>query len=233
MNNLEFARYIDHTNLKQEITILDIHLLCNEAVRYNFASVCVRPAWVKEAYNYLREILQSNILITTVIDFPDGNLSYNDKVDSASRALNDGANELDVVINWRQIPKFINSHYRSDFAFVVGLPSIVEQANRYDAIVKVIIESSELNFEQQYQAFCAARDAGALFIKTSTGYASGGAKKSDVRFLHQLCKPAGMFVKASGGIKTLKQALDFIKIGASRIGTSSAIKMMKEMDNGF
>lgn len=214
---MHYNSYIDHTLLKADALEKDIKKLCNEAKEYEFFSVCVNPCFVKSAKKYLKG---SNVKVCTVIGFPLGANTTKTKLFEAKKAISDGADELDVVLN---ISKFKDKKYT-----YVGkeLAKIVDLCNK-KVIVKVIIETCYLTKEEILSACKLVYECGVDYVKTSTGYGKDGANLEDVKMMREYCKDK-LKIKASGGIKTLKQVEEFILAGAERIGTSSGVAIMNE-----
>ncbi len=203
------AGMIDHTLLKANATESQIEKLCAEAIQCKFASVCVNPSWVPLCSILLRG---SGVKVCTVIGFPLGCTSTESKAAEAETAIAQGAEELDMVMN-------IGKHLDRDEDFVLGdIKSVVRAAQGRP--VKVIIEICFLNPDQIVSACKIAKEAGAHFVKTSTGFGAGGATEEAVRLMRQAVG-VKMGVKASGGIRTRDDAIRMIKAGASRIGTSA------------
>ena len=217
---MNYANYIDHTLLKADATEKDIKLLCNEAKEHEFFSVCINPCFVKYANKCLKG---SNVKVCTVIGFPLGANTTKVKLFEVKKALIDGADEIDVVMN---IGKFKQRKYT-----YVGkeLAKIVDICNK-KAIVKVIIETCYLTKEEILRACQLVYECGVDFVKTSTGYGTNGACIEDVSMMKEACKDR-LKIKASGGIKTLVQVKEFILAGAERIGTSSSVNIMNECKN--
>ncbi|AIU69222.1 deoxyribose-phosphate aldolase [Thermococcus eurythermalis] len=219
MNAREIARYIDHTNLKPYATKEDIIKLCDEAIQYGFYAVCVNPYRVKLAKDYLSG-KGADVRVASVIGFPLGATPTEVKVFEAKKALDDGADELDMVIN-------IGALKDGDYEYVKrDIEEVVKVAHEKGAKVKVIIETCYLTDEEKVKACELAKEAGADFVKTSTGFGSGGATVEDVRLMRKVVGPE-MGVKASGGIRTYEQAVAMIEAGANRIGTSSGVKIVE------
>ncbi|WP_461867127.1 deoxyribose-phosphate aldolase [Thermococcus sp.] len=216
---IEIAKFIDHTNLKAYATKEDIIKLCDEAKKYGFYAVCVNPYRVKLAKDYLSE-KGSNIKVATVIGFPLGATPTEVKVAEAKKALDDGADELDMVINIGALKDGDYDYVRKD------IEEVVKVAHEKEAKVKVIIETCYLTEVEKIKACELAKEAGADFVKTSTGFGTGGATVEDVRLMRKVVGEE-MGVKAAGGIRTYEQALAMIEAGATRIGTSSGVKIMK------
>lgn len=201
---------IDHTLLKQTAKREDIRKLCAEAVEYGFYSVCVQPVYVSACNEFLKNAPQ--IKIACVVGFPMGENKTETKVFETKRAIADGADEIDMVI-------CISAVKNGNFSYVKReIKQVVKAAK--GSPVKVILETSLLTREEMVKAALCARDAGAAFVKTSTGYFGEGAKAEDVRLLKDTVKGA-CSVKASGGIKTAEQFREMLAAGADRIGTSS------------
>jgi deoxyribose-phosphate aldolase len=216
---MNIASYIEHTNLSPVLTIRDIDKLVEEAKQFNFLGICVPPFWVKRAQ---REIGKEKIILVTVAGFPLGYNMTETKLDEIKRAIDNGADEIDVVWN-------ISS-------FKTGIPwTKIEVAkcsklvHDHQKIVKVIIETAYLSEKELEQACKICADAGADFVKTSTGFAPSGAKVEDIKRMKEFL-PDHVGIKASGGIKTLEQTLALIEAGADRIGTSSGISIINEFN---
>lgn len=212
------ASMIDHTILKASATEEMIESLCEEAIRYNFASVCINPGFVKFAAGKLSN---SNVKVCTVIGFPLGANSLETKTFEAAKAVEDGAQEIDMVINVGML-KSGNLKYVED-----EISGVVKASK--GALVKVIIETCFLTDEEKVTACKIAKKAGANFVKTSTGFGTGGATVSDVALMRKTVG-ASMGVKASGGVRSLNEALAVIEAGANRIGTSSGAAIINEME---
>src|SRR5919205_1818430 len=214
----DWASLIDHTLLKPEATDEDIRKLCEEAARYHFASVCVNPTWVRAAACNLRG---SGVPVCTVIGFPLGATLPDVKAYEARRALLDGARELDTVLNVGALKSGDDCLVEHD------IRSVVEVAHEYDAICKVIIETALLTDDEKVRACVAARNAGADFVKTSTGFSKGGATVADVALMRRTVG-SELGVKASGGVKGLDDARRMVEAGATRIGASVGVKIAQE-----
>jgi deoxyribose-phosphate aldolase len=215
--DLKLASMIDHTLLKPDATQDQIAQLCFEARKYNFASVCVNPANVKLCAELLKG---SPVKVCTVIGFPLGATSTDTKVFETQNAIQNGATEIDMVIN-------IGALKSRDLELVASdIRGIVQTAHQGGAIVKVIIEAALLTDEEKTIACLLSKEAGADFVKTSTGFASGGATVEDVTLMRRVVGPA-MGVKAAGGIRTLEDAENMIKAGATRIGASAGVKIVQ------
>ncbi len=212
------ARYIDHTLLKPEATRDEILKVCEEGARYGFASVCINPTWVREAACALRG---SGVKVCTVIGFPLGANAPDTKAYEARRAIFDGAGELDMVINVGALKSNTDALVERD------IRSVTDVAREAGCISKVIIETALLTDDEKVRACRIAKEAGADFVKTSTGFSRGGATVADIALMRRAVG-AAMGVKASGGVKDLKQAEEMIKAGATRIGASVGVKIVQE-----
>ncbi|HKR00126.1 MAG TPA: deoxyribose-phosphate aldolase [Pyrinomonadaceae bacterium] len=214
----DWASLIDHTLLKPEATEDDIKRLCEEAAQFRFASVCINPAWVRAAACHLRG---TSVPVCTVIGFPLGATLADVKAYEARRAIFDGAREVDMVINIGALKS------GDDCAVEHDIRSVVEVAHEYDVVCKVIIETALLTDEEKVRASLAAKRAGADFVKTSTGFAKGGATVADVALMRQAVG-SELGVKASGGVKGLEDARAMVEAGATRIGASVGVKIAQE-----
>lgn len=215
--DLNIASMIDHTLLKPDATPDQIAQLCYEARKYGFASVCVNPGHVKLCADLLRG---SNIKVCTVIGFPLGATSPEAKVYETETALRDGATEIDMVIN-------IGALKGGDHSWVArDIQGVVQTAHTARAIVKVIIETSLLTDEEKVTACLLAKQAGADYVKTSTGFAGGGATVQDVALMRRVVGPE-IGVKASGGVHTYEEAKSMIQAGATRIGASAGVRILQ------
>jgi deoxyribose-phosphate aldolase len=219
ITSAQFARMIDHTLLKNAAIRKDIELLCAQSLEYGFASICVHPYYVGMCSSILHK---SSTKVCTVIGFPHGMHRTGVKIAETMQAIHDGAQEIDMVI---QVGALIDGD--KDIVWN-DIRSVADTAHQSGAVVKAIIETSVLNEEQKISACEIVSDAGADFIKTSTGFAGGGATIEDIILLRKYVD-SDIQVKASGGIRTLEQALAMIQAGATRIGTSSGIAMMNEL----
>lgn len=207
---------IDHTLLKPDADQRKIEQLCKEAETHQFASVCINPFWVKLASKY---ITSDPVLICTVVGFPIGANATIIKAKEASQAIEDGAHELDMVINIGALKSGLNKVVLDDIA------AVVKAAGKYP--VKVIIEACYLTDEEKILACKLSQEAGAAFVKTSTGFGTGNATVEDVRLMRKTVGPK-MGVKASGGLRNKTQALQMVEAGATRLGTSSGIAIVSE-----
>ena len=221
---LDLAKYIDHTLLKPDATADDVDRMCDEAIEYRFASVCVNPSWVRRTAGHLRG---SGVLACSVIGFPFGATTAEIKAMEARRALRDGAREIDMVINIGALKSGDHKLVADDIA------KVVDAAHEVGAVCKVIIETALLTDEEKVIASILAKSAKADFVKTSTGYGPGGATVYDVALMREAVGPK-MGVKASGGVRTLEDAEDMLAAGATRIGTSAGIQIVsgKEEESG-
>jgi deoxyribose-phosphate aldolase len=214
----ELAHLIDHTLLRPEATRQQIIQLCQEAIKYNFASVCINPTHVKLAARLLQN---SDVKVCTVIGFPLGATSSPAKIFEAEQALNDGATEVDMVINIGALKAGENDLVERDIA------GVVDKAHSRGALCKVIIETALLTDAEKVRACRLAKKAGSDFVKTSTGFSSGGATAEDVALMRRTVGPQ-VGVKASGGIRTLIDAQKMITAGATRLGVSAGVKIVQE-----
>lgn len=212
---MNLSRYIEHTNLSPTLVIRDIDTLVDEARQYGFLGICVPPFWVKRAQ---REIGKDKIVLVTVAGFPLGYNMTETKLDEIKRAIDNGADEVDVVWNVT--------------SFKTGIPWTKIEIARcskithdHQKLLKVIIETAYLSDEEITEACKLCADAGVDFVKTSTGFAPAGAKVEHVTLMRSVL-PEQVGIKASGGIKTREQAIAMIEAGADRLGTSSGIKIV-------
>lgn len=214
---MEVNRFIEHTNLKPTITGSQVDKLVKEAAEYNFLGICVPPFWVKRAS---REIAGRDTLLVTVIGFPLGYQMTESKMKEMEMAIEGGADELDVVMNV--------SAYKEGMPWTkIELSKCSKMAHEAGKAMKVIIETALLTEQEIITACKMASDAGSDFLKTSTGFASEGAKVEHIKLMRSVL-PASVGVKASGGISTLEQANAMIEAGAARIGASAGVNIMKE-----
>ncbi len=220
MKRSELAGIIDHTAIRQETTKDRIIKLCEEAFQFGFGAVCIAPVWIPLA---VEKIYGTDIKIATVIGFPHGNTFTEVKAYETEKAIKAGGNEIDMVIN-------IGALKSADRNMVIkDIRSVVDVAHSKGAIVKVILETALLTTDEKVIGCRLAEEAGADYVKTSTGFAAVGATKEDVVLLRQTVGNR-LGVKAAGGIKDLQTALAMIKAGASRLGCSSSVSIMKEFD---
>ena len=215
----QVAKLIDHTLLKPEATAADIERLCDEAKKGGFYSVCVNPAWVSKTKGLLRG---TSVKVCVVVGFPLGAQPPETKTLEARRAIREGADEIDMVIN-------IGALKGKDDALVLkDIRSVVEACQERRAVSKVILETALLTDEEKVRACQIAMKAGAGFVKTSTGFSSGGATEADVALMARTVAPRRLGVKASGGVKTLADLQKMVAAGATRIGASASVKILEE-----
>jgi deoxyribose-phosphate aldolase len=208
--------FIEHTNLSTTVTIKDIDHLVSEAKQFQFLGVCVPPFWVKRAK---REIGADKILLVTVAGFPLGYSMTETKLDEIKRAIDNGADEIDVVWNV--------SSFKTNLPWTkIEIAKCGKLAHDHQKVLKVIIETAYLTDEEIVRACNLCADAGADFVKTSTGFAPTGAKEEHIELM-KATLPSSVGIKASGGIKTYEQVVTMIEAGASRIGTSSGVKILE------
>lgn len=218
---MSINKYIDHTLLKPESTQAQIDKLISEAMEYDFASVCLNPTWVKYAAD---KLANSSVNVCTVIGFPLGATTSAVKAFETKEAIDNGADEVDMVLNIGALKSGNLDLVESD------IRAVVEAANGH--LVKVIIEACLLTEEEKVTACQLAVKAGADFVKTSTGFSTGGATVPDVKLMRQTVGP-DVGVKAAGGARSLADAQAFIEAGATRLGTSSGVAIIKgEKVNG-
>ncbi len=217
---MKLNKHIDHTILKPDATKDQIIKLCKEAIEYNFMSVCVNSSYTKLAYEMLQN---SNVLVCTVVGFPLGACTSSTKAYETKQAIKDGAKEIDMVIN---IGKLIDADY--DYVYN-DIKEVVDAAEN-NAIVKVILETCLLNEQQIIKVCELSVKAGAHFVKTSTGFSTGGATESDVKLMKKTVKDSAK-VKASGGIRDTIAAIKMINAGADRLGTSASINIINNSNN--
>ncbi|WP_027184041.1 deoxyribose-phosphate aldolase [Desulfovibrio inopinatus] len=220
MNKQELAKYIDHTVLKPDARIEAVRRICAEAKQFGFASVCVNPTHVPFC---VKELEGTGVDVCTVIGFPLGANQSATKAYEAALAVAEGATEVDMVINVGALKDGQVDVVRDDINAVVDA-AIKANAK---AIVKVIIETSLLTDEEKKVACQAAKEAGAHFVKTSTGFGGGGATVEDIALMRAVVGP-DMGVKASGGIKNYDQTIALIEAGASRIGASAGVAIVEQ-----
>nr|WP_281682605.1 deoxyribose-phosphate aldolase [Finegoldia magna] len=212
---MELNKYIDHTLLKADVTSADIKKICEEAVKYDFKSVCVNSCYTSLVKKSLEN---SSVLVCTVVGFPLGAMSIKSKAFEAKTAIEDGADEIDMVIN-------IGKLKEQDYDYVEKDIQAVRDATK-GKVLKVIIETCLLTDEEKKKACEISVKCGADFVKTSTGFSTGGAKVEDVKLMKDTVGDKAM-VKASGGIHSREEALSMIENGADRIGASSGIKIVE------
>lgn len=220
-SNSSIASMVDHTLLKPDATAEQVKKLCMEAREYKFASVCVNTYYVP----FVSKLLSgSGVKTCCVVGFPLGAMSTRGKVEETKDALENGANEIDMVIN-------VGALKSGDYDYVMKDIEALVNAVRGKAILKVIIETCLLNDEEKVKACTLSKIAGADFVKTSTGFSTGGATVEDITLMRQTVGP-NLGVKASGGVKDYKTALAMIKAGATRIGTSSGVQIVQSEKSG-
>ncbi|WP_308551816.1 deoxyribose-phosphate aldolase [uncultured Peptoniphilus sp.] len=213
---MNINKMIDHTLLKPEATKEMVENLCKEAKEYDFKSVCVNPYWVSTAYEELRD---SDVLVCTVVGFPLGATTKETKFFETDFAVQEGADEIDMVIN-------VGALKSKQYDVVLeDIKSVVQAAN--GRTVKVIIETCLLSDEEKVKACELSMEAGANFVKTSTGFSTAGAKVEDVELMKSIVGD-NLEVKASGGIRDLDTALKMIEAGATRLGVSAGVQIVKE-----
>lgn len=226
LNDVALARMIDHTMLKPDATKEEITVLCEEAKKYNFASVCVNPSNVTLCSQLLRG---TQVKVCTVIGFPLGATTTATKRAEAEEVLNEGAQEIDMVIN-------IGKLKAGDYKYVFNdINQVVLAGKRKNAVTKVIIETALLNDEEKVKACLISKEAKADFVKTSTGFSTGGATAGDIALMRYVVG-SSVGVKASGGVRTTEDAEEMIKSGADRIGASASVKIVtgdKSVSQGY
>ncbi len=217
----DLARMIDHTLLKPEATVEQVEKLVAEAKKFHFASVCINPSYVPLCAKLLKE---TDVKVCTVIGFPLGATSSESKAFEAERAIRDGANEVDMVINVGRLKS-------GDYEYVENdIFAVVSTAKRYHVLTKVILETGLLNDEEKIKACMLAKRAGADFVKTSTGFSKGGATTGDIALMRFVVGSA-MGVKASGGVRSREDALKLVASGADRIGASASVAIASGSTN--
>ncbi len=215
----ELARYIDHTILKPDATLDMVQTVIDEARQHGFRSVCVNPCWVKKVADGLRG---TKVLTCSVVGFPLGAATSDIKGMETRKAIRDGAKEIDMVINVGRLKS-------GDDAYVLrDIQAVTEACRDGSAVSKVIIETALLTDEEKVRVCELAKKARANFVKTSTGFASGGATAEDIALMSSVVRSAGMEVKASGGIRNFSDAKRMIDAGATRIGASASIAIVQE-----
>jgi len=217
MDLRKLCSMVDHTLLKQTATWDQIKALCDEAMKFGTASVCIPPCYVKQAHDYV----QGKLTICTVVGFPNGNMTTNAKEFETLEALANGAEEIDMVINIGML-RAGNTDYVAN-----EIRRLKEACGR--RILKVIIETCLLTEEEKKTMCRIVTDCGADFIKTSTGFSTGGATPEDIKLFAENVGP-NVRIKAAGGIATLEDAENFVKLGATRLGTSRVLKLVREKE---
>lgn len=213
---IDLAKYIDHTLLRPDATRDEIDVLCDEALEYGFASVCINPYWVKWSADRLRG---SEVKVCSVIGFPLGAMTSDVKAAETRKALRDGAREVDMVINVGALKSGQHDVVLAD------IERVVDAAREVGALTKVILETALLTDEEKVIASSLAKRAKADFVKTSTGFGGGGATVFDVALMRETVGP-DMGVKASGGVRTVEDVEDMIAAGATRIGASAGVQIV-------
>ncbi len=216
---IKFSKYFDHTLLKSDATEEQVKKLCQDALQFNFASVCVNSYYVPLSARLLKN---SGVKVCTVVGFPLGANLTVVKTFEARKAIQEGAQEIDMVINIGALKDGNEEKVYCDIF------EVVKECRLKNVLCKVILETSVLSDEEKRIGCRLAKEAGAHFVKTSTGFASGGATPEDVRIMKSAIRGSKMGIKASGGIRTLSQVLELIKAGATRLGTSGTVKIMQE-----
>lgn len=220
MTKEQLAKLIDHTLLKPNATKDDIRHLCEEAKKNDFWSVCVNPTYVSLAAEIVRG---SNVKVCCVVGFPLGANTSEVKALEAEKAITDGASEIDMVVN-------IGALKSRDYELVKrDIREVVRRAKttRKDTITKVIIEAGLLTRDEKISVCRFVKEAGADFVKTSTGFTTSGATVDDVKLIRNVIGP-NLGIKASGGIRAYRDVIDLVKAGANRIGTSSGVRIIEE-----
>ncbi|WBX36436.1 deoxyribose-phosphate aldolase [Mycoplasma capricolum] len=216
---IKLNKYIDHTLLKPEATKQDIINLCNEAIQYDFATVCVNTCWT----SFCKELLKnSNVGITNVVGFPLGACLTEVKVFEVKKAIENGCDEIDMVLN-------IGALKDKDYDLVLNDMKEVKKAAN-DHVVKVILENCLLTEQEIIKACELAVQAGLEFVKTSTGFNKSGANIEDIKLMSKVVKNKAQ-VKAAGGVRTYEDAIAMINAGASRLGTSGSVEIMLKQEN--
>ena len=217
MDIKEILKRVDHTLLNQVCTFEEIKKLCDEGIEYNVASVCIPPSYVKRAKEYVKE----NLKICTVIGFPNGYSTKETKIFECKDAIKNGADEIDMVVNLGDIK---SGEFKAVEEEIKEIKEICG-----DHILKVIVETCFLTEEEKIKLCEVVTNAKADYIKTSTGFGTNGATKEDIILFSKHIGP-NVKIKASGGVKNLKIAEEFINLGADRLGTSSIINAIKKVD---
>lgn len=213
---MDINNYIDHTLLKSDATREEIEDICDEAMAYKFKAVCVNSSWTSLVFEKLKYV---DVEVCTVVGFPLGAMSKETKIFEAKDAIKNGASEIDMVLN---IGKLKDKEYE----YVEDEIRKIKEVIGKDTILKVIIETSLLDDDEKKIACEIIENAGADFVKTSTGFSTSGAKVEDIKLIREVVKDR-LKIKASGGIKTYEEAVEMINAGADRIGTSNGVKIIK------
>ena len=220
MDKAQIAKMIDHTILKPEATEKEILKLCKEAIEYNFASVCINPSMVPVAATALEG---TDVEVCTVIGFPLGATTTEVKAFETKDVIEKGATEVDMVINVGKLKERDLEYVKNDIKAVV-------EAAKGKALTKVIIETCLLTDEEKVIACQLSKEAGADFVKTSTGFSTGGATAADIKLMRETVGP-DMGVKASGGVRTSEDMKAMLEAGANRIGTSGGVALVQGKEN--
>ncbi|WP_119072734.1 deoxyribose-phosphate aldolase [Aggregatilinea lenta] len=223
MSAEQTARLIDHTLLKPEAIRAQIETLCDEARRYHFASVCINPSYVRLCAELLADV--ADVAVCTVIGFPLGATTPDAKAFEARQAIANGATEVDMVQNVGALKSGDLDLLRRDIA------AVVEVAHAGNALCKVILETALLTDEEKVTACQIAQEVGADFVKTSTGFGSGGATEADIAVMRRTVGPV-MGVKASGGVRTYADVQKMVAAGATRIGASAGVQIVEQARGG-
>ena len=222
LTEYEIARLIDHTLLKPDATRDEIRKLCEEALQYQFASVCVNPWNLAQAAELLRG---SAVKVCTVVGFPLGATLPEVKVFEAQKSIERGAQEIDMVVNIGALKSGLLDAVRAD------IHGVVKASHLGAALCKVIIETCLLSRDEKIQSSLAAKNAGADFVKTSTGFSTAGATPDDVRLIRETIG-ADTGIKAAGGVRTLEDLQKMVEAGATRIGASAGVKIIQQLRSG-
>jgi len=215
----EIAGMIDHSLLKPELTDTEVTAGCKIAEKYQVASVCVRPADVKLAKELLKN---SKVLVTTVIGFPHGSTTTHAKLEEAREAIENGAIELDLVMHFGKLKSGNIGYVKSE------IEAITQLAHSKNVKIKVIFENCYLNDEEIIKACNICNDVDVDWVKTSTGYGSGGAEDKDIILMRKHCKP-NIQIKAAGGIRTLERVIEVKMLGCTRIGATATIGILERL----
>jgi len=219
IRKIKFAKYFDHTLLKSDATETQIKKLCQEALQFDFASVCVNSYHVPLSARLLKN---SGVKVCTVVGFPLGANLTVVKAFETRKAIQEGAQEIDMVINIGALKDGNEEKVHCDIF------EVVKECRLKNVLCKVILETSVLTETEKRVGCRLAKEAGAHFVKTSTGFGPGGATPEDVRIMKSAIRGGKLGIKASGGIRTLSQVLELIKAGATRLGTSATVTIMQE-----
>jgi len=221
---IEFSKYFDHTLLKSDSTEAQIRTLCQEAIQYQFASVCVNSFYIPLCTRLLKD---SSVKVCTVVGFPLGaNLTVVKAIETR-KVIQEGAQEVDMVINIGALKD------KNEEKVYLDIFEVVKECRLKNVLCKVILETSLLSDEEKKLGCRLAKDAGAHFVKTSTGFGPGGATVEDVKLMKAAVRGSKMGVKASGGIRSLSQVRELIEAGATRLGTSATVRIMQEYQSSL